>query len=99
MSENIVSRNEIYDQISENLDIDVGDVKRICNEFFKLVEGELAEGSSVKIVNFGNFYTTVTKPRTMKNHLGHGGKKKIKVPAKTQPKWKASKSLRERLNE
>ena len=71
-------------------------VSDVVDKVFDIIAEEMNHNRKVSIDNFGVFTTSEVKARTMRN-LVNGDS--IEIPAHKKVNFKASKALKERINE
>ena len=69
--------------------------EKVLNSMIKNVQDALVKGKTIQLIGFGSFSTTQRVARTGRNPQTG---KEIKIPAKTVPKFKPGKSLRDAVN-
>ncbi|CAL1329392.1 integration host factor subunit beta [Candidatus Providencia siddallii] len=70
-------------------------IKNTIKELLEYITNSLASGKRIEIRNFGSFYLHYRRPRIGRNPKTG---KQIKLKGKYIPHFKASKILRERIN-
>lgn len=92
-----MNKSDLVNEVSKRTDVPVANVTKVVNAFLDVIGDELKEGNKVTLVNFGSFEAkeyAETKGRNPRNP-----EEEITVPSQTRPKFKASKKLKEKINE
>lgn len=90
-----MNKQELTDAIASEADISKADAAKALNAFVDTVTKALKKKKTVVIVGFGTFQTSRSKAREGRNpQTGE----KIKIKAKTVPKFKPGKTLKDAVN-
>lgn len=90
-----MNKVELVAEIAKNTDLTKADAERATEALLKTVATTLKKGGEVRLVGFGTF--------SVAQHAATNGRDprtgaEIKIPASKQPKFKASKGLKDALN-
>ena len=91
-----MNKSELIDNLSSKLEsFSADDIEMSTNKIINLLSEALAKGDRVEIRNFGTFSTRIRERRIARNpKIGTS----ILVEAKNHPYFRASKHLKESLN-
>lgn len=90
-----MNKKELTDAIADAAEISKADAARALDAFVAAVTKTLKKKKTVVIVGFGTFSTARTKAREGRNpQTGE----KIKIKAKTAPKFKPGATLKDAVN-
>ena len=89
-----MNKGELIDKVANEIECTKAEAKRVIECILKNVTGCLAKGDEVKLVGFGTFGIRKREAREARNPLTG---KKVSVPAKSVPFFKASKKLKEKV--
>lgn len=90
-----MNKKELTEAVAEAADISKADAGRALDAFVTAVTKTLKKKKTVVIVGFGTFSTSRSKAREGRNpQTGE----KIKIKAKTVPKFKAGATLKDAVN-
>ena len=92
----VLSKNDIIDAVSDNLDLSRSDVDSIVSEAFDVITNSLTEDKDVQIYGFGKFFVKDVPARKARNPKTG---ETIDVDATKKPGFKASSTLKERIKE
>ncbi|MCM1324411.1 MAG: HU family DNA-binding protein [Acetobacter sp.] len=90
-----MNKNELVAAVAEEAGLTKADAAKAVDAFIASVTAALKKGEEIRLIGFGTFAvskraaTTARNPRTGET---------VKVPAKTQAKFKAGKTLQDALN-
>ena len=87
-----MNKPELVNAIAEKANLKKKEAEAALNAFVDAVEEALKKGDKVALIGFGTFGTRKRAKRTGVNPKTG---KKIKIPAKTVPFFKAGKKLKE----
>jgi len=87
-----MNKPELVNAIAEKAGLKKKEAEAALNAFVETVEEALKKGDKVALIGFGTFGTRKRAKRTGVNPKTG---KKIKIPAKTVPFFKAGKKLKE----
>ena len=87
-----MNKPELVNAIAEKAGLKKKEAEAALNAFVEAVEEALKKGDKVALIGFGTFGTRKRAKRTGVNPKTG---KKIKIPAKTVPFFKAGKKLKE----
>lgn len=90
-----LGKTDLVDAIAERTDLPKTKTKDFLDGFIETVEDSLSNGGKVQITGFGSFSTSHRKARTGINPQNPD--ETIEIPAKTIPKFKAGKTLKEKV--
>jgi len=90
-----MNKQELISKIADSAKVTKTDASSILDSFVKVVTTQLKKGNDVRLTGFGTFTTSKRKATTGRNPRTGDS---IKIAAKTQPKFKAGKSLRDSVN-
>jgi len=91
-----MNKSDLIDHISEQADMTKADANRALDAFMDGVQESLENGEDVRLVGFGTF--SVYRRKATKARNPQTGAV-IDVAAKTLPKFKAGKNLKEGVND
>ena len=94
MSNNL-TKADLISLVADDTELTKAATERVLNSMMKNIQDALVEGKTIQFVGFGSFSTTKRAARIGRNPQTG---KKINIPAKTIPKFKPGKSLREAVN-
>lgn len=90
-----MNKQELVSKIADSAKITKSEASNVLDAFIDIVTKSLKKGGEVRLTGFGTFTTTKRKATTGRNpRTGQS----IKIPASTQPKFRAGKSLRDSVN-
>ncbi len=90
-----MNKKELTDAVADAAGLSKTDASAALDAFVETVTKALKKKKTVTIVGFGTFQTSRSKAREGRNpQTGE----KIKIKAKTVPKFKAGKSLKDAVN-
>lgn len=90
-----MNKQELVSKIADSAKVTKTDASTMLDSFVKIVTQQLKKGNDVRLTGFGTFTTSKRKATTGRNPRTGAS---IKIAAKTQPKFKAGKSLRDSVN-
>jgi DNA-binding protein HU-beta len=90
-----MNKQELIAQVANSASLTKADASRAVDSVFDTISGSLSKGQDVRLTGFGTFTTTRRKATTGRNPRTGAT---IQIPASTQPKFRAGKSLREAVN-
>ncbi len=91
----VVTKADLVGQIAKNADISKAAAGKAVNAIIQNIKDSLAKGNDVTLIGFGSFTTAKRAARTGR-HPQTG--KQLKIPAKTVPKFRPGKALREAVD-
>ena len=94
MSTNL-TKAELVSLVAKDTQMTKAASERILNSMIANIQEALVKGKTIQLIGFGSFSTTQRAARTGRNPQTG---KKINIPAKTVPKFKPGKNLREAVN-
>lgn len=94
MSTNL-TKAELVSLVAKDTEMTKAASERVLNSMIANVQDALVKGKTIQLIGFGSFSTTKRAARTGRNPQTG---KKINIPAKTVPKFKPGKNLREAVN-
>ena len=90
-----MNKQELVSKIADTAKLTKTDASSALDAFVDIITKSLKKGNEVRLTGFGTFTTTKRKATTGRNpRTGQT----IKIPASTQPKFRAGKSLRDSVN-
>lgn len=96
MRENTLNKKDLAQNLAENLGMDKKNALRSVDFIFSEMANALKDEKIVDIASFGKLYVKERKERKAKNPQTG---KEIIISAKKVPAFKASKTLKESINE
>jgi DNA-binding protein HU-beta len=90
-----MNKQELIAQVANSASLTKADASRAVDSVFDTISSSLSKGQDVRLTGFGTFTTTRRKATTGRNPRTGAT---IQIPASTQPKFRAGKSLREAVN-
>lgn len=91
-----VTKKDLVDRITKETGLKRTDVRATVQEFLEAVIKELAAGKRIEFRDFGVFEIKERAPRVAQNPKTL---ERVEVPAKRTVKFKAGRSMREKLEE
>ena len=92
-----MNKADLIKEISNRTGESAANVGIIVNSFIEVVGDRLKENEKVSLVGFGTFEAKESAERIGKNPRNPS--EQIVIPAKMRPSFKASKKLKDKLNE
>ena len=90
-----MNKQELVSKIADTAKLTKTDASSALDAFVDIITKSLKKGNEVRLTGFGTFTTTKRKATTGRNpRTGQT----IKIPASTQAKFRAGKSLRDSVN-
>ena len=90
-----MNKQELVSKIADSAKCTKSEAASMLDSFVDIITKSLKKGQEVRLTGFGTFTTTKRKATTGRNpRTGQT----IKIPASTQPKFRAGKSLRDSVN-
>ncbi len=90
-----MTKADLIESLATKLDLQKSLAERIVNTMFDDIEGALQKGDKVNISGFGTFAVSDRKARQGRNPKTG---ETIEIPASKSAKFKAGKSLKDKLN-
>ena len=90
-----MNKNELINTVATKAKLSKADAARAADAIFDAISASLKKGNEVRLVGFGTFLTAKRKATTGRNPRTGAT---IKIPASTQPKFRAGKALKEAVN-
>ncbi len=90
-----MNKGQLVERIAETANISKSVAEKALNGFLQAVTEALEAGEKVTLVGFGTFYVVERKARTGRNPSTG---KKIEIPAKKVPKFKAGSKLQDAVS-
>ena len=90
-----MNKQELVSKIADSSKCTKSEASAMLDSFIDIITKSLKKGQEVRLTGFGTFTTTKRKA-TMGRNPRTGAQ--IKIPASTQPKFRAGKSLRDSVN-
>lgn len=91
-----MNKTQFIDYIAKEHHVSKTEADKIINLFTKSIATALAKGEEITLTGFGNFYVSKVESRLGRNPKTN---QPITIPAYTQPKFSAGKSLKDACNE
>ena len=91
-----MNKKDLVAKLAEDAGTTKKDAEAVLNSFMDTVGEVLANGDKISLVGFGTFETSERSARKGRNPQNG---KEIDIPAKTLPKFKAGKSLKDKVNQ
>lgn len=88
----VVTKTDLISKLAEELGITKALASKATNSLIDNIKDSLGKGDDVQLMGFGSFTTAKRAARTGRNPQTG---KPLKIPAKTVPKFKAGKALKE----
>lgn len=90
-----MNKQELVSKVADAAKTTKSEAATIIDSFIDVITKTLKKGGEVRLTGFGTFTTSKRKATTGRNpRTGQS----IKIPASTQPKFRAGKSLRDAVN-
>ena len=90
-----MNKAELIKAVASDADISSADAARAVDSVFGAITDTLRSGSDVRLAGFGSFSMVERKAKSGSNpRTGEA----ISIPASKQPKFKASKTLKDAVN-
>ena len=90
-----MNKNELIGAVAETSGLSRSDATKAVESVFDAVTGALKKGDEVRLVGFGTFSVAKRKASTGRNPRTGAP---MKIPASSQPKFKAGKGLKDAVN-
>ena len=90
-----MNKTELVAAIAERTELTKKDADQALKAFIDVVGDELSKGEKIQLAGFGTFEVT---ERAARDGINPRTKETIPIPASTAPKFKAMKSLKEKVN-
>ena len=90
-----MNKTELVAAMAEKAELSKKDSEKALKAFIDVVSEELQKGEKIQLVGFGTFEVSERAARTGKNPQTGAA---IQIPASKAPKFKAMKSLKEKVN-
>ena len=91
----IMNKTELVAAIAERTELTKKDADQALKAFIDVVGDELSKGEKIQLAGFGTFEVT---ERAARDGINPRTKETIHIPASKAPKFKAMKSLKEKVN-
>jgi DNA-binding protein HU-beta len=91
-----MNKKDLVAKLAEDSGTTKKDAEAVLNSFMDTVGEVLAKGDKISLVGFGTFETSERSARKGRNPQTG---KEIDIPAKTLPKFKAGKSLKDKVDQ
>ena len=91
-----MNKKDLVAKLAEDAGTTKKDAEAVLNSFMDTVGEVLAKGDKISLVGFGTFETSERSARKGRNPQSG---KEIDIPAKTLPKFKAGKSLKDKIDQ
>lgn len=91
-----MKKTDLINAIRSNVNISKQDIGEVLDQFFDVVQSQVAQGEKVKIAGFGSFERRDRK-RTQSRNPRTG--EPVEVPAKSFPAFSPSKKFKEMVSE
>ena len=90
-----MNKTELVAAMAEQTQLSKKDAEAALKAFIDVVSEEMKKGEKVQLVGFGTFEVT---ERAARDGINPRTKETIHIPASKAPKFKAMKSLKEKVN-
>ena len=90
-----MNKTELVAAIAERTELTKKDADQALKAFIDVVGDELSKGEKIQLAGFGTFEVT---ERAARDGINQRPKETIPIPASKAPKFKAMKSLKEKVN-
>jgi DNA-binding protein HU-beta len=90
-----MNKNELIGAVAETSGLSRSDATKAVESVFEAITGTLSKGDEVRLVGFGTFSVAKRKASTGRNPRTGAP---MKIPASSQPKFKAGKGLKDAVN-
>jgi DNA-binding protein HU-beta len=90
-----MNKNELIGAVAETSGLSRSDATKAVEGVFDAITGTLSKGDEVRLVGFGTFSVSKRKASVGRNPRT---REPMKIPASTQPKFKAGKGLKDAVN-
>lgn len=90
-----MNKTELVAAIAERTELTKKDADQALKAFIDVVGDELSKGEKIQLAGFGTFEVT---ERAARDGINPRTKETIHIPASKVPKFKAMKSLKEKVN-
>jgi DNA-binding protein HU-beta len=90
-----MNKNDLINSVANAASLTKADAARAVDATLNAISVSLKKGKEVRLVGFGTFLTQRRKATTGRNPRTGAT---IKIPASTQPKFRAGKALKEAVN-
>lgn len=90
-----MNKNELIGAVAENSGLSRSDATKAVESVFDAITTTLSKGDEVRLVGFGTFSISKRKASVGRNPRT---REPMKIPASTQPKFKAGKGLKDAVN-
>lgn len=90
-----MNKTELVAAIAANTELSKKDADKALKAFIDVVSNELSKGEKVQLAGFGTFEVV---ERAAREGINPRTKETIQIPASKAPKFKAMKSLKEKVN-
>lgn len=91
-----MNKKELVAKLAGDAGTTQKDAEAVLNSFMETVGEVLAKGDKISLVGFGTFETSERSARKGRNPQTG---KEIDIPAKTLPKFKAGKNLKDKVDQ
>ena len=90
-----MNKSELITSMAEKSQLTKKDADQALKAFIDVVGDELSKGEKIQLAGFGTFEVT---ERAARDGINPRTKETIHIPASKAPKFKAMKSLKEKVN-
>jgi DNA-binding protein HU-beta len=90
-----MNKNELIGTVAETSGLSRSDATKAVEGVFDAITSTLSKGDEVRLVGFGTFSVSKRKASVGRNPRT---REPMKIPASTQPKFKAGKGLKDAVN-
>ena len=90
-----MNKTELVAAIAERTELTKKDADQALKAFIDVVGDELSKGEKIQLAGFGTFEVT---ERAARDGINPRTKETIHIPSSKAPKFKAMKSLKEKVN-
>ncbi len=90
-----MNKNELIGAVAESSGLSRSDATKAVEGVFDAITSTLSKGDEVRLVGFGTFSVSKRKASVGRNPRT---REPMKIPASSQPKFKAGKGLKDAVN-
>lgn len=90
-----MNKNELIGAVAESSGLSRSNATKAVESVFEAITGTLSKGDEVRLVGFGTFSVSKRKASIGRNPRT---REPMKIPASSQPKFKAGKGLKDAVN-
>lgn len=93
-----MNRTELVAEMAKRSEVSKKDADALLKAFVEITKETLSKGEAIQLIGFGTFETTNVPERTGKIMMGERKGEEYTTPAHRSPRFKASKALKEAVN-